>query len=165
MRQPTVMWSVIVVLLSVCLGAAVTPTSVPNVGQVDVNVDPNLSVFWACPPGSSTMVKGPFTDVPGLSLSLTTSGNPVLVLINMTLHGVSGAGFYLDFVIDGVPQSNDRMAWQTSADSEIELFSLQRVYAVAAAAHTFSAKMSCQNELLVYRAWLTVYELPPVKAR
>ncbi len=159
----TVLWSLVLCLFSASLVLAAPPASPANVGQVDINVSPEFALSWLCPPGSGSMVKGPFTDVPGLTLSLTTSGGPVLLMVNMTLHGTAGTGFWFDFVIDGVSQSNDRMGWQTGNDGFVDLFSLQRIYALAAGTHTFGAKMSCQNELLVYRSWLTVYELPSVK--
>jgi hypothetical protein len=144
---------------------AAAPSSGANVGQVDINISPEFTATWLCPPGPSTMVKGPFTDVPGLALSLTTGGQPVLVMINITLHGTAGTGFWFDPVIDGQSMSQDRMAWQTGNDGFGDLFSFHRVYSLPAGTHTFGARMSCQNELLVYRAWLTVYELPPTKSR
>jgi hypothetical protein len=157
------MWSVIVFLFSASLAMSAPPGSPANVGQVDINIDPEFGSTWLCPPGSGSMVKGPFTDVPGLALSLTTSGQPVLLMINITLHGTAGTGFWFDPVIDVVSQSNDRMAWQTGNDGFVDVFSFHRVYPLPAGTHTFGARMSCQNELLVYRAWLTVYELPAVK--
>jgi len=60
-------------------GAAAAPrSSGTNVAQVD------RTTTWVWP--SPTGTTGDFFDVPDLALSLTTSGGPVLLMINLSWH-------------------------------------------------------------------------------
>ena len=125
-----------------------------------------LESGWVCPTPTGTT--GTFFEVPGLALSLTTTGGPVLFMVNFNFHGPGtspGAGFWFDPVIDGQQQSADRLSWQTGLDSEVDVFSYHRVYALPAGPHSFAARMSCQSQITVFRGWLTVYELPLVKPK
>jgi hypothetical protein len=149
----------VIVLLGGGLASAATPASA-NWAQVDV-FGVTLESGWACPTPTGTT--GTFYDVPGLALSLTTAGGPVLVMVNFDFHGFANAGFWFDPVIDGQPRSADRLSWQTGQDSEVDVFSYHRVYALPAGPHTFAARMSCQAQLTVFRGWMTVYELPVIK--
>jgi hypothetical protein len=131
-------------------------TTGSNVAQVDRTSE------WACP--SPTGTTGQFYDIPDLALSLTTTGGPVLLMVNFTFHGAVGASAYwLEPVIDGQQKSADRMSWQTGTDTEIDNAAYQRVYALPAGAHPVGLRMSCQNQITILRGWLTVYELPAVK--
>jgi hypothetical protein len=147
------------VLGSWAQGAA--PDSAANVGQVDIN-----RVFlstWQCPTPSGTT--GTFFDVPGLALSITTTSGPVLVMVNFFFHGTANACFWFDPVIDKQQVTEDRLTWRTGNDGFVDVFSFHRVYALLAGTHTVSTRMSCQNGILVYRGWLTAYELPLVKSK
>jgi hypothetical protein len=138
-------------------------TQPPNWDQVDV-FGLTLESGWVCPSPSGTT--GTFFDVPGLAQSLTTTGGPVLFMVNFNFHGPGtspGAGFWFEPLIDGAQQSADRLSWQTGMDSEIDVFSYHRVYELTAGTHTFAARMSCQSMITVFRGWLTVYELPAIR--
>jgi hypothetical protein len=144
--------------------AAAPGSSGANVGQVDV-FGLTLESGWVCPTPSGTT--GEFFDVPGLALSLTTSGGPALILVQFNFFAPTpspGSAFWFEPVIDGVQRGADRQAWQTGgAGSSIELFSYHRAYPLPAGTHTFAARMSCQSHITVFRGWLTVYELPAVR--
>jgi hypothetical protein len=153
----------IVTLVAGMAWAGQLSTQPPNIGQVDV-FGLTLESGWVCP--SPTGTTGEFFDVPGLALSLTTSGGPVLFLVNFNHHGPGtspGAAFWFEPLIDGVQKSADRLSWQTGTDSEIDVFSYHRVYPLPAGPHTFAARMSCQSTVTVFRGWLTVYELPAIR--
>lgn len=159
------MWGVMAVMLLLGgLARAGQPsTQPPNWDQVDV-FGLTLESGWVCPSPSGTT--GTFFDVPGLALSLTTSGGPVIFMVNFNFHGPGtspGAAFWFEPLIDGVQQSAYRLSWQTGLDSEIDVFSYHRVYELPAGTHTFAARMSCQSVITVFRGWLTVYELPAVR--
>jgi hypothetical protein len=148
---------VVIALLGLRGGASgALGTTPPNVAQVDRTSN------WACP--SPTGTTGDFFDIPDLALSLTTTGGPVLLLVNFSFHGAVGASAYwLDPVIDGQQKSQDRLFWQTGTDTEIDNAAYQRLYPLPAGPHTFGLRMSCQNQITLLRHWLTVYELPAVK--
>jgi hypothetical protein len=146
----------VTVILLVCWGQSFAAILAPNWAQVD------LTETWPCPTPTGTT--GTFFDVPGLALSLTTTGGPVLLTVNFTFHAAVGASAYwLEPVIDGEQKSADRLSWQTGNDTEIDNSVFQRVYALPAGSHTFAVRMSCQNQISVLRGWLTVYALPAVK--
>ena len=162
----THMWGVVIAVVILLVGLAwagrLSPQP-PNWDQVDV-FGLTLESGWVCPSPSGTT--GTFFDVPGLALSLTTAGGPVLVMVNFNFHGPGtspGAGFWFEPLIDGVQQGTDRLSWQTGLDSEIDVFSYHRVYELPAGTHTFAARMSCQGVITVFRGWLTAYELPSVR--
>jgi hypothetical protein len=160
MRKPNVMWSVIVFLFSASLAMSAPPGSPANVGQVDV-FGLTLESGWQCPNNP-----GVFQAVPGMALSLSTSGGPIMYIVNFNFHGSGtspGSGFQFHPVIDGTPFDQDRLGWQTGLDSEVDTFAYTRVYAVPPGSHVFSAEMACQSDLIVFRGWMTVYELPSVK--
>src|SRR5438876_11152819 len=71
-----------------------TAAPAQNVGQVDGTVGPG-----ECPTG------GVVHDVPGLTLSLDTTGNPVLMNYTVQFNGNPTAGITLWPVIDGVTQT------------------------------------------------------------
>jgi hypothetical protein len=155
------------ILLGGGLAIAARPSPAPaNVGQVDV-FGTTLETGWTCPTPTGTT--GTFYEVPDLRLSLTTGGGPVLVMVQFNFYGPTpspGSAFWFEPLIDEVPQSADRQSWQTGgAGSSIELFSYHRVYALQAGTHTFAARMSCQSTVVVFRGWMTVYELPPQGTR
>jgi hypothetical protein len=59
-------------------------TQPPNWDQVDV-FGLTLESGWVCPTPTGTT--GTFSDVPGLTTSLTTSGGPVLILVQFNFFG------------------------------------------------------------------------------
>jgi hypothetical protein len=156
----TALGSLVLCLFSASLVLAAPPTSGANVGQVDV-FGLTLESGWVCPSDIST-----FHEVPGLTLSLTTSGGPVLFMVNFNHHGTGtspGSAFHFHPKIDGQAFDQDRLGWQTGLDSEVDVFGYHRVYSLPAGAHTFAAEMACQSQIMVFRGWMTVYELPSVK--
>jgi hypothetical protein len=167
-KMRSTLGAVVLAILTVLLGWGLATAANPeaaNFGQVDV-FGLTLESGWVCPTPTGTT--GTFFEVPGLALSLTTTGGPVLFMVNFNFHGPGtspGAGFWFDPVIDGQQQSADRLSWQTGLDSEVDVFSYHRVYALPAGPHTFAARMSCQSQITVFRGWLTVYELPLVKPK
>jgi hypothetical protein len=77
-------------------------TTGPNAAQVD------RTTAWDCPTPTGTT--GTFYDVPGLALALTTSGGPVLLMVNFDFRCNASAGFWFDLVIDGQQLSADRLS-------------------------------------------------------
>jgi hypothetical protein len=161
--------AVLMAIMTVLLGWGLAHAAAPdaaNFGQVDVFGVTMEEGSWPCPTPTGTT--GTFFDVPGLALSLTTAGGPVLFMVNFNFYGPGtspGSGFWFEPVIDGQQRSADRLSWQTGLDSEIDVFSYHRAYALPAGAHTFAARMSCQSQITVFRGWMTVYELPLVKPK
>jgi hypothetical protein len=106
------------------LGAAAAPrSSGANVAQVD------RTTTWVCP--SPTDTTGDFFDVPDVALSLTTSGGPVLLMINLSWQSTAGTGVWLEPVIDGQQRSIDRLSWQTDNDGCVDMVLFQRVYSIS----------------------------------
>jgi hypothetical protein len=119
----------------------------PNVGQVDM-VD-----AWVCPP--DMLVR----DLP-LTLSLTTTGGPVLVsyTVNVWAAGI-GTVIILTPLADEGSIGADVSWFGVSRD----VITLTRVIDdLSAGTHTFGAQIACQFSSTVTRAWLTAYELPTI---
>ena len=130
-----------------------TAAPAQNVGQVDGTVGPG-----ECPTG------GVVHDVPGLTLSLDTTGNPVLMNYTVQFNGNPTAGITLWPVIDGVTQTGaqrDRLIGDFSGQTADVTFS--RVFALAPGLHTFGLRATCQSQVSFTTRWLTVYELPKSK--
>jgi hypothetical protein len=145
----------------VCWGtveaAAAPGTSAPNVGQVDHVGE------WVCPASATSPLT--FTDIPDLSLALTTQGGPLLMMltIDVPTFWAGGEGILFDPVIDGQQRSGDRLT-VSRANTWSWPFSFSRVYFLAVGTQTFSGRLAClNNPAHLARAWLTVYELPAVK--
>jgi hypothetical protein len=149
------MTSVLIGLCLTSIAAAAQPAPLSaNFGQVDV-FGLTLESGWVCP-----NAQGTFFDIPGLALSLTTGGGPVMLIAQLNWRAAGTSGWQFHPVIDGVAHDEDRQSWQTGMDSELDTTAYVRVYQLPAGTHTFSTQMSCLNDVVVFRSWLTVYELP-----
>jgi hypothetical protein len=134
------------VTLLFTLGA--TEADAQNVAQVDG------AGALSCP------VSGVVGDVPGLALSLETTGNPVLVIYTVQFIASPTGQITLWPVIDGVTQTSgqrDRAIGDFSGQTADVTFS--RVYEVARGPHTFGLRATCQSGVVFSTRWLTVYEL------
>jgi hypothetical protein len=105
-------------------------------------------------------------EIPGLTLSITTMGLPVLIAVMLNVKG-RGDLVQWSLIIDGQPRNQDQMSEKLSDVSDTvigDALSYQRVVSLASGAHTIGVGMSCGGpNVLVYRSWLTAYELPAVK--
>ena len=114
--------------------------------------------------GVGCPVHGVVGDVPGLTLSLDTTGNPVLIIYTVQFIASPTGSITLLLVIDGVTQTSgqrDRSIGDFSGKTADVTFS--RVYAVAPGLHTFGLRATCQSGVEFSTSWLTVYELPKSK--
>jgi hypothetical protein len=101
------LWGVLIaaVTLLAWLAEAGQPDTPPNWAQVD------RASSWTCPTPTGTT--GEWFTIPDLAVSITTTGNPVLLSINLTWIGYNpGSAFWLSPVIDGQRQPQ-RLDWQT----------------------------------------------------
>jgi hypothetical protein len=152
-----------VLIIAMALGSrsqAAQPLASANVGQVEA-FGPSPSGGWLCPAPDAGM--GGFSEVPGRAVSLTTSGGPVLFMVNFNVEGSTGAGFALVLVVDGQPHEQEQLSWATFADTFIDIISVHKVYQLPAGSHTFAIQLACVHTIIVFSARLTVYELPLVK--
>lgn len=132
--------------------AMAAPLFQPNVAQIDAPTG------FVCPAPSSV-----FHDVPGLVLTMETSGNPVHVSFTAT-NGLSGNTFIqLRPVIDGRAQDDKFVLYKSGGTTNMEItLSMSRVFSVSKGVHTFGVQVSCPitgDTVNVFRSWLTVYEL------
>ena len=144
--------TVSLVALSLTLGAIVAHAQ--NVAQVDAAG------------GVSCSTHGVVGDVPSLSLSLESTGNPVLIIYTVQFIASPTGSITLWTVIDGVTQTTgqrDRSIGDVSGQTADVTFS--RVYALAAGLHTFGLRATCQSGVEFSTSWLTVYELPKGKQK
>jgi hypothetical protein len=157
MSTRTPMWAIMIAALTLVAGLAGAgqPETPANWAQVD------RTETWVCPTPTGTT--GTFFDVPGLALSFSTRGGPVMLKIHFSWHGTAGTGVWLEPVIDGQQLGADRLSWQTGNDGFLDIIAFERVYPLPAGSHTFGVRLSCQNTLTLLRGWLTVYELPSVR--
>jgi hypothetical protein len=147
------------VLLAAALlwfGAAAQAQPV-NVGQVDGG---RTGIGCLTPPGAGTFVEVPDHQ---LTLSLTTSGRPVLVMFDIMVQTTSDQAILLRASIDGQdPDHNAVFNWVQTGSGQVgaRTLSYSRVFPLAKGAHHFGVQMSCQGnpEILAGR-WLTVIEL------
>jgi hypothetical protein len=142
----------IVSLISLSLTASAITALAQNVVQVDGTM------------GGQCSEHGVVTDIPGLAVSLTTTGNPVLIIYTVQFNASPTGEITIWPVIDGVTQSSgqrDRAIGDFSGQTADVTFS--RVYAVARGAHTFGLRATCQSTVVFSTSWLTVYELPQGK--
>ncbi len=108
-----------------------------------------------------TFTHGVVGDVPGLTLSLATTGNPVLIIYTVQFNGNPTAGITLWPVIDGVIQtSGQRDRFIGDFSGQIADVTFSRVYALDRGQHTFGLHAACQSQIIFSTTWLTVYELP-----
>ena len=158
MKIQTWAWTLVVVAMTLLAGMAygAVALSRPNVAQVDLVDD------WACPVSSSP------TTIPDLRLSITTSGGPLMVGLNLNIHNPLTqieADALITPLIDGVPRTTDMLRFQIPHGEDragFGVFAFSRVYPAPAGTHTVSWEAACLSQLTVQRGWLTVYELPPV---
>jgi hypothetical protein len=170
MRMSTWIAVLVAIIVPVCGGqgpAAAPGSSGPNVGQVErLELDPASG--WPCPNLlNPTRTDNQLFEIPGLTLSITTTGNPVLVAVMMNVRGGSESLFW-SLIIDGQGRNQDEMTHVlTPAPAGTLLgdtLNYHRVISLAAGAHTIGVGMSCAGTtIVVYRSWLTAYELPMVK--
>jgi hypothetical protein len=109
---------------------------------------------------------GAITDISGLALSLTTTGNPVLIIYTVQFNASPTGEITIWPVIDGATQASgqrDRAIGDFSGQTADVTFS--RAYAVARGAHTFGLRATCQSTVVFSTSWLTVYELPKAKQK
>ena len=142
----------IVSLISLSLTASAITALAQNVVQVDGTM------------GGQCSEHGVVTDIPGLALSLTTTGNPVLIIYTVQFNASPTGEITIWPVIDGVTQASgqrDRAIGDFSGQTADVTFS--RVYAVAQSKHTFGLRATCQSTVVFSTSWLTVYELPKGK--
>lgn len=144
-----------VLCLGVVIGATAHAESV-NVAQVDGDV----TGIGCLTPGEGTFVEVPD---PKLNLSLTTSGRPVLVMLNIMVQTTSDQAILLRASIDGQdPDHNAVSNWVQTGSGQLgaRTLSYSRVFPLAKGTHGFGMQMSCRGnpEILAGR-WLTVYEL------
>ena len=114
--------------------------------------------------GGQCSEHGVLSDVPGLALSLETTGNPVLIMYTVQFNASPTGEMTLFTVIDGVTQASgqrDRAIGDFSGQTADVTFS--RVYALARGLHTFGLRATCQSTVVFATTWLTVYELPKSK--
>ena len=114
--------------------------------------------------GGQCSEHGVLSDVPGLALSLETTGNPVLIMYRVQFNASPTGEMTLFTVIDGVTQASgqrDRAIGDFSGQTADVTFS--RVYALARGLHTFGLRATCQSSVVFATTWLTVNELPKSK--
>jgi hypothetical protein len=107
-----------------------------------------------CPTG------GQSAPIPGLALTLETSGRPVQVMYHVQFVASPTGAIHIIPVIDGESASGqvDRSIGDCSGQQDVISFS--RVYSLAKGTHTFALSFSCQSGVDVTVGWLTIYELP-----
>lgn len=120
-----------------------------NVGQVDFDGN------WYCPSANTFPT---FVDVP-VSLSLTTTGGPVLVSFTLNMDAL---GQYTMLMLSPVADEQS-----INADVAVYIYTrglvtLTRVVILPAGVHSFGVKMACEYSAAVASAWLTAYELPSI---
>ena len=138
------------VALLFALGAA--GVNAQNVAQVDGTQ------------GGQCPEHGAVGDLPGLNLSLDTTGNPVLMIYTVQFNASPTGQITLWPVVDGVTQlagQRDRAIGDFSGQVADVTFS--RVFALASGAHTVGLRATCQSTVVFSTSWLTVYELPKNK--
>jgi hypothetical protein len=142
--------TVSLVALSLTLGAIAAHAQ--NVAQVDGVL------------GGQCAEHGVVTDIPGLALSLTTRGNPVLIIYTVQFNANATGEMTIWPVIDGATQlSGQRDRAIGDFSGQIADVTFSRVYAVAPGAHTFGLRATCQATVVFSTSWLSVYELPKGK--
>ena len=129
-----------------------------NVAQVDLFND--FSCFGSTP-----------TAIPDLHLSITTTGGPLLVGLNMNIQNpltMIEADALITPIIDSVSRTADMLRFQIPHGEDragFGVFAFSRVYFVPAGTHTLSWEASCLSQLTVLRSWTMAYELPLVKSK
>jgi hypothetical protein len=139
-------------LVALLFTLSVVEAHAQNVAQVDATG------------GVSCPVNGVVGDVPGLNLSLETTGNPVLIIYTVQFIASPTGSITLLTVIDGVTQTSgqrDRSIGDLSGQTADVTFS--RVYPLARGQHTFGLRATCHSGVEFSTSWLTVYELPKSK--
>jgi hypothetical protein len=147
-------------LLAMVMGARVVygapAQGSANVAQADLFVEQ----VWNCTPSPSAST---FTDIPELSVSLSTRGGPVLVMLVLNANTPFNAPFRFVGVVDGVEQSQDALLVYPQGHGGYEVLTSTRVYALTAGAHVFGVRAACMDFGQVVRGWITAYELPLIK--
>ena len=114
--------------------------------------------------GVQCLEHGVVGDVPGLTLSLDTTGNPVLLIYTVQFNASPSGSITLWPVIDGVTEfSGQRDRDIGDFSGQVADVTFARVFALASGAHTFGLRATCQSTVVFSTSWLTVYELPKSK--
>src|SRR5437879_8101514 len=114
--------------------------------------------------GVQCLEHGVVGDVPGLTLSLDTTGNPVLLIYTVQFNASPSGSITLWPVIDGVTEfSGQRDRDIGDFSGQVADVTFARVFALASGAHTFGLRATCQSTVVFSTSWLTVYELPKNK--
>jgi hypothetical protein len=134
------------------VGNTLATTPFPrDVAQID-------SEGFSCPAPSSV-----FNDIPGLVLTMETSGKPVQVSFTATVDLSSNSIIQLRPVIDGRAQDDKFVTHNSGANNGIEIsLSMSRVFRVTKGVHTFGVQAACPSSggtVHPFRMWLTVYEV------
>jgi hypothetical protein len=144
-------------LVAISLVVLFTVSAVNALAQNVAQVDGIIGVECA-------FTHGLVGDVPGLALSLKTTGNPVLVIYTVQFNGNPTAGITLWPVIDGVTQtSGQRDRFIGDFSGQVADVTFSRIYALKRGSHTFGLRATCQSQVIFSTSWLTVYELPKDK--
>lgn len=152
----TILWSILILVsLSSLAWAGQRDLLPPNVGQVDLVEDWRCPVTYPYNPNDGDQLI--FTPFP-LSVSLTTTGGPVLLSLVLSVTGT-----YTTTLILTADQSasGTGLVWGYYQPQA----TVTRIMAVPAGTHTFGAMIACANggdPAWVTQAWLSVYELPSV---
>lgn len=97
--------------LAVALAAVISWWMPAMAAQEDVNVaQVDLFTDWACP-----VQNIPATPIPDLHLSITTTGGPLLVGLNLNIQNpltMIEADALITPIINGTPQSNEMFRFQ-----------------------------------------------------
>jgi hypothetical protein len=154
MTMKTALLSLLTALSLASLVVAGQPEPRANVGQAD------LAEAYVCPRSTELQL------VP-VSVALTTEGGPVLV--NIVVVGYSWEGpipvsLSVLFTVDGEPHYETEV---TAGGTSFTL-SPSRIFDVPAGAHRFGMSVICSPSstgypVLIYKAWLSAYELPLLK--
>jgi hypothetical protein len=142
----------VAVLLVVLFTVSAVAALAQNVAQVDGTM------------GVQCSTNGVVSSIPGLTVGLATTGNPVLINYTVQFNANPTGQITIWPVIDGVTQTSgqrDRAIGDFSGQTADVTFA--RVYDVSRGEHTFGLRATCQSQVIFSTSWLTVYELPSGK--
>jgi len=126
------------------------PASAQNVLQAEI-------------PGGVTCPRFVEEFIPGLDLTLTTSGRPVEVSYVIGFSSSPQGIIHLIPVINGiklVDDQLDRAIGDFLGSGQRDTVSFSKVYWLPRDTHTFALIFTCQSAIDLVRGWLTVNELP-----
>jgi hypothetical protein len=163
MRRMTTVAIVVLGLFGIAYPQGGTRSAGPGIPSA--NVAQSTPFFngqtYQCPTTSSSP-----TEVPGLGVSLSTNGGPVLVMLGFGIFGVgSASSMVMTPMVDQVWQGNETVPWAVprGAEEMEDIIGTQGLYHVPAGVHSFSAGLVCGGSITLFYARLIVYELPGVE--